>query len=1032
MRRPGSIRLSTCVAAVLLALFGWVCEATADQFTASHDNTIYSESDSSFGGGRCIQVGRTGPLSTIFGGLDSTALRRGLIRFDLAPIPAGSQVVSAKLTLFRTGGLIPQLVSVHKLRRDWGEGSSGSGEACNPRPPTPEAGRPPTDSSSTWNFRYFGARAQWDSAGGDFEPTLTDSVTMFANFAAVELSGPGIAADVQSWVNNPVSNDGWILIGDEAREQTGSRFASREDPIPAHRPTLTISFTSPPTGACCTPDGRCNLLTRRQCNDVSGVYAGDSTTCTDQVCLEPYVDWLPIPPVAVPKRGRAGGVAFYDITMRQFQQKLHRDLPPTTLWGYDGMYPGPTIEAFRNQPVHVRWINDLRDSTGLPLTDGYFGTDTNIHGPDALGRVPRTVVHLHGAHVPPDYDGYPESTFVCGESRQYHYPNTQLPTTLWYHDHALGLTRYNVMMGLAGFYLIRDQDEEALGLPRAAYEIPLLIQDRNFDPKTGSLQYPSTWQQAPFLGDEVLVNGKIWPKLHVDQGKYRIRILNGSNHRIFTLTLSDGHKFYVIGSDGGLLTAPVEVDKISLGPAERAELVLDFAGYAAGSEVLLKDTLESGQMTPSESHSRVMKFVVSGSQGWTTPLPASLHYVDRIPESEATRTRTFELRFDQSLGKFRFGDFGWSDTTEFPVLGTTEIWQFANRTNETHPIHIHLVQFQVLDRSTPQVVDGQIVPGPDRTPPDPAEAGWKDTAKVKPNQLLRVIMRFGPNGFLGNFVFHCHMLEHEDNDMMRQFTVLPPGRAKPTTATAKAVPARLWPPDLSMVPVNIVGVTDSMGNAVSVHVTGVTQDEPISHRARGGTMLPGQAIAGSGMMMSQDSMDNPCFDARVVNGQLFLRRERQEGGNGRVYRVSFTAVTRDGGSADGTVLIGVPRQEGVRLAVNDGLKYNALEGCPAPGGNMSMAMHSESAKTFSTSLGVARVEAGRVAVDYTLAQAGKVSLAVFDVAGRRVASLDDAVQGAGEHHASLAIEHLAHGIYFVRMRVAGKVYTHRMPVLKNG
>jgi len=563
--------------------------------------------------------------------------------------------------------------------------------------------------------------------------------------------------------------------------------------------------------------------------------------------------------------------------------------------------------------VHVRWINDLRDfETGQPRTEHYFDVDTRIHGPDMTGKTPRTVVHLHGAHVPSAYDGYPESTFVSGDARLYRYPNRQLPATLWYHDHALGITRYNVMLGLAGLYIVRDRREEALSLPSGPYEIPLVIQDRSFHPD-GSLNYPDEWVPM-FIGDKILVNGKVWPKLRVDSGRYRFRVLNGSNHRTLTLTLSDHHPFHVIGSDGGLLSAPVEVDKLTLGPAERADLVLDFEGYAPDSEVLLLDTLESGQANPSDPNApNIMKFIVTGTPGWTEPLPISLSDdVERIPESRATRTRMFELRFDRQLQQFRFGDFGWEDLTEFPTLGSTEIWQFANETTETHPVHMHLIQFQVLDRSSFEIVDGEVVPGTDRRPPDPEEAGWKDTARVKPRELLRVIMRFGPDGYLGDYVYHCHMLEHEDNEMMRQFRVVPPKGPKPTVATAKAEPSLLWPPDLGMVPVTITGVSDSSGAPASIHVTRVTQDEPISHRAAG---IAATAASKSGAGAKFTGDDDACFDAEVVDGQLYLRRERTDGGNGRVYRVSFTAVTRGGGVADGTVLVRVPGKEGGILQV---------------------------------------------------------------------------------------------------------------------
>lgn len=1006
----------------------------SDQITipVSHDNTIYSESDMSYGAGQCLQVGRPS-LSTP----TQPLIRRALLWFDLSSVPAGANVISARLNLVRLdpGGPGSQL-RVYRLLQDWGEGNSGASDVCTARPK--QWGRAPTESSSTWNYRFFGAKAVWQTEagdtlhGGNFRSSFSDSEITYSYIESVGLESSGITSDVADWMRDPASNHGWILRGDETSPGTGMRFASRQDTIPSYAPSLTVFFTRP-AGACCKPDGTCDLVTQSECDAQSGIYGGDNSACDQQVCLEPYVDWLPIPPVATPARGRGRGVASYEIAMREFKQKLHRDLPPTTLWGYNGQYPGPTIEAYRNQPVQVRWINDLRDlETGLPRTEHYFDIDTRMDGPDVEGKAPRTVVHLHGGHVPPDYDGFPESTFVSGGSRLYRYPNTQLPATLWYHDHALGITRYNVMMGLAGLYLIRDREEEALTLPRGPYEIPLLIQDRSFNPD-GSLHYPTHWEARPFLGDKVLVNGKVWPKLRVNQGKYRFRVVNGSNHRIFTLALSDHHTFHVIGSDGGLLSSPVEVSEISLGPAERADLVLDFAGYAPDSEVLLQDTLGAGQMDPSDpAGSRMMKFTVSGKSGCTAPLPSSLDQVRRIPESQATRTRTFEVRFDQVLQEFRFGDFGWGESTEFSTLGTTEIWQFANETSETHPIHVHLVQFQVLDRSSFQIVDGKVVPGLDRRPPDPEEAGWKDTAKVKPNELLRLIMRFGPDGYLGDYVLHCHMLEHEDNDMMLQFTVVPPKGRKPVVATARAEPARLWPPDLSMAPVNIAGVTDSAGAPVSIHVTHVTQDEPISRRASGGATALASMSGSDATSMSHDRHDDRCFDAKVVNGRLYLRRERVDGGNGRVYRVSFTAVTRDGGCADGTVLVGVPREAGVRMVVNDGQVYNALEGCPSRHGHMEMAMQDPhgAGVAFTTSLSAPRVEGARAVVEYTLAQPGEVSLAVFNVLGRRVASLGSAVHEAGVHRATFPLEHMAHGIYFVRMSAGGKTYTRRMPVLR--
>jgi hypothetical protein len=271
-------------------------------------------------------------------------------------------------------------------------------------------------------------------------------------------------------------------------------------------------------------------------------------------------------------------------------------------------------------------------------------------------------------------------------------------------------------------------------------------------------------------------------------------------------------------------------------------------------------------------------------------------------------------------------------------------------------------------------------------------------------------MRFGPDGFLGDYVFHCHMLEHEDNDMMRQFTVVPPKGPKPQVASARAEPSRLWPPDHEMAPVNITGVSDTPDDPVSIRVTRVTQDEP----------MPG------------DGVGRPCTDAEVKQGQLYLRRERRDGGNGRVYRVFFTAVTRGGGVAEGTVVVGVPREAGMRLVGDDGQAYNSLAGCSAPGGHMDMAMKDPqgSVGTFRTSLGSPRVDGGRALLEYTLAQPGEVSLAIYGVTGRLVANLGLAAREAGVHRASIPLQNVAHGIYFVRMRAGGISYTRRMLVLR--
>ncbi|HSE13399.1 MAG TPA: multicopper oxidase domain-containing protein, partial [Rudaea sp.] len=244
-----------------------------------------------------------------------------------------------------------------------------------------------------------------------------------------------------------------------------------------------------PTGACCLPGqpGTCTSLGASACLSQAGTFEGIGTSC--QVDLCPYVDALPRPAVAVPVTGSSGAAATYDISIQQIGQKLHRDLPPTTLWGYAGSYPGPTIEAAADQPVTINWLNDLRDSNGDLRTTHLLPVDTCLDGPNTEGATPRTVTHVHGGHTPWTSDGYPEDTILPGETQSYAYPNHQLPATIWYHDHALGITRLNVYLGLAGFYLIRDPAEAALDLPSGEYEVALAIQDRAIG-SDGTLQYP--------------------------------------------------------------------------------------------------------------------------------------------------------------------------------------------------------------------------------------------------------------------------------------------------------------------------------------------------------------------------------------------------------------------------------------------------------------------------------------------------------------------------------------------------------------
>lgn len=505
--------------------------------------------------------------------------------------------------------------------------------------------------------------------------------------------------------------------------------------------------------------------------------------------LEKFVDQLPIINKLKPKEHYPKG-AYYEVTMKEFKQKLHRDLPPTRLWGYNGQFPGPTIEVDSGEFAKILWDNKLPSNHFLPV-------DKSIHHLEHLPEA-RTVTHLHGGETPPGSDGFPDAWFTrdfseVGDSferKVYDYPNNQRGATLWYHDHAMGITRLNVYAGLAGIYIIRDSEEKRLKLPSEAYEIPLMIQDRTFN-EDGSLFYPSQpdnpAENLPnpsvspfFLGDTILVNGKVWPFLEVEPRKYRFRIVNGSNTRSYQLKLDSGQEFYQIGSDGGLLSRTVTNNQLSIEPAERMDVIIDFSGLA-GQTIHLKNDLGPNP-DPEDQTGDIMQFRVNqpliGKD--TSRIPRRLSTISSLKNEKISGLRNLKLNgTTDSYGRtlLLLDNKKWMDPiTEKPLLNSTEIWSLLNVTNFTHPIHIHLVQFQILDRRPFDLEqynqDGQIIfTGPAR-PPLPNETGWKDTVGATPGEITRLIIRFAP--FTGQYVWHCHVLEHEDYDMMRPFIVVDP------------------------------------------------------------------------------------------------------------------------------------------------------------------------------------------------------------------------------------------------------------------
>ena len=519
--------------------------------------------------------------------------------------------------------------------------------------------------------------------------------------------------------------------------------------------------------------------------------------------LSRYVQPVPMPGVMQPL-GKRNGKPYYEIPITMCAQQVHPDLPATAFWGYNGSFPGPTIEARTNEPIIVRWRNDL------PVAPHLLAVDKTLHGADMGAPEVRVVTHLHGGHAPSGSDGGPLAWYTSGPTPitgahyngdTFDYPNRKQAATLWYHDHAMGITRLNVMAGLAGFYLIRDNSEDNLGLPSGAFEIPLVFQDRifNFD---GSLFYPEMWEPE-FFGDVVLVNGKVWPYLDVEPRRYRFRILNGSNSRFYRLRLlesaADGTivgtipmPIIQIGTDGGLMNTPAPITTLLIAPGERADVIIDFTGMAGASFAFENDAAVpfSNDPAPDLNLPDVMQFRVSLplSGPDISVIPANLATIPKFNPTAArmTRTLTLEEKLDPVTGmptaSLLDGKAFDEPTTEFPQLNTLEVWNLANLTVDTHPIHLHLVQFQVLDRTpfdaeryASDKAAGTAGPiadyftGP-AMPADANERGYKDTVRANPGEVTRIGTQFGD--FPGDYVWHCHILEHEDNEMMRPFRVV--------------------------------------------------------------------------------------------------------------------------------------------------------------------------------------------------------------------------------------------------------------------
>ncbi len=578
--------------------------------------------------------------------------------------------------------------------------------------------------------------------------------------------------------------------------------------------------------------------------------------------LTPFVDEL-----AIPARHVVTESTRLTVRLEATTHRFHRELPPSRVWTYAGSLPGPTIDVRRGVPLEVLWENDL--SGGLPVV-------VTVAPEHAVGGVPAqclpgrsggepdeaaaalsgySVVHLHGGMTQAPSDGWTENIAAPGESTLDRYPNDQRAAMLWYHDHVMGVTRFDVYAGLAGLWIVRDDRERELELPEGPpFELPLLLADRNFDTNAdgsldGDLLHKTDPEVMECFSPFTTVNGIVWPYVDVEPTTYRFRVLNGSNARTYRLVLTrdgepDHERIVQIGSEGGLLLAPVAIPAqgLVLASAERADLLVDFSDLAPGAELTLWNTarapFDGSAIDPRDAsradldgllpYPEVLRIrVVDGGRtarrvppvlatdfrrverdGLADAVVRAIALVEQEAEAEGmppmltmrelvdepdaeepflelvepqpdgtervTRWRTVATRFEDA-------------TTFFPVLHRPELWRLINLTADTHPVHLHLDAFQVLDRhpATVEIPAGGITargtnatvrvgPAPDDGIPhtlEDNERGLKDTVRVNPNEVVDIVVRF--DVFCGRYMYHCHILEHEDRDMMRPFVIMP-------------------------------------------------------------------------------------------------------------------------------------------------------------------------------------------------------------------------------------------------------------------
>ncbi|MFV1982723.1 MAG: multicopper oxidase family protein [Thiohalomonadales bacterium] len=638
------------------------------------------------------------------------------------------------------------------------------------------------------------------------------------------------------------------------------------------------------------------------------------TKITDTI--KPFVTKLKLPSTLTPKEHATISISQDNATIYKDEDSGHEITVP--IWGFNGQYPGPTIETERDKTITINWVNNIKEDERNPCKADIVTFEGNANesipqnileassqdpliigdasnGAEGKGFV---VTHLHGGKVPPNYDGWPESMLLPkkdGEepqSRLCRYENKQRAMTLWYHDHAMHTTRLNAYAGLAGLWVIRDEEEKSLCLPSEEFEVPLVIQDKNL---TDINDFSSNRDNArllhrvekdgplEFFGPLTLVNGAIWPKHKVKSQVYRLRLLNASNARFYRLRFAeladdgsynwcDTIQVKQIGTDCGLMQQPVDLPNngLVIAPAERADLIVDFSSVK-GKKIVLLNTAEApfansaplplADLFPADPATHTID-----GEAWRTPYPQVMMFDVDVNNSTAFDFAALALNMNEKVNSFANEDpiphlpqvpeqivrtgalvektvemkdkegkikkqvilVQWElskksavgetmlpiltaqrevtiDGEEFVVTaerfqdpvnwvikhGSTEKWRFINLTEDTHPMHVHLVQFRSVARKNikvegvigdTSVVDfvndkslnnETIVINEDTANPasldENEEFGYKDTLRVNPGEMVELVATF--EGYCGRYVYHCHLLEHEDHDMMRQFIV---------------------------------------------------------------------------------------------------------------------------------------------------------------------------------------------------------------------------------------------------------------------